>query len=61
MTPAQDPVSPVRLLIMEGDDIGPEITAATLQVLGAVTRRFGLAFGFEHAAIGFAALKAASK
>jgi 3-isopropylmalate dehydrogenase len=43
---------------MEGDDIGPEITAATLQVLGAVTRRFGLAFGFEHAAIGFAALKA---
>jgi 3-isopropylmalate dehydrogenase len=43
---------------MEGDGIGPEITAATLRVLAAVTRRFGLTFGFEHAAIGFAALKA---
>jgi isocitrate dehydrogenase (NAD+) len=43
---------------MEGDGIGPEITAATLLVLNAIARRFGLAFNYESAAIGFAALKA---
>jgi 3-isopropylmalate dehydrogenase len=58
MTEKQSPPAPIRLLVLEGDGIGPEITAATLHVLDAVSRRFGLTFVFEHAAIGFAALKA---
>ena len=58
MTAGKNPVSPVRLLVMEGDGIGPDITAATLLVLGAIARRFGLTFAFEHAAIGFAAFEA---
>ncbi len=32
----------VSLLVMEGDGIGPEISAATLDVLRAADRRFGL-------------------
>ena len=31
-------VSPVRIVVMEGDGIGPEITAATLAVLRAAGR-----------------------
>ncbi len=32
----------MRLVVMPGDGIGPECTAATLEVLGAAVRRFGL-------------------
>jgi isocitrate/isopropylmalate dehydrogenase len=46
-----------RLLMMEGDGIGPEITAATLEVLRAADRRFRLGLTFEPATIGFAALR----
>ena len=48
----------VSLLVMEGDGIGPEICAATLNVLRAADRRFELKLGFTTATIGFAALKA---
>jgi 3-isopropylmalate dehydrogenase len=43
---------------MEGDGIGPEICAATLNVLRAADRRFELKLGFTTATIGFAALRA---
>ncbi len=43
---------------MEGDGIGPEITAATLAVLHAADRRFGLGLAFTPVAIGLAALRA---
>ena len=48
----------VSLLVMEGDGIGPEICAATLNALRAADRRFELKLGFTTATIGFAALKA---
>jgi 3-isopropylmalate dehydrogenase len=43
--------------VLEGDGIGPEITAATLAVLRASARSFGLQLAFEIAAIGWAAYK----
>jgi isocitrate/isopropylmalate dehydrogenase len=46
-----------HLVVMEGDGIGPEISAATLDVLRAADRRFGLAFEFSSATIGFPALR----
>ncbi len=42
---------------MEGDGIGPEISAATLAVLRAADRRFGLQLSFTTAAVGFPALR----
>ena len=51
----------VRIVVMEGDGIGPEITAATLHVLAAADRAFGLALSFTPVAIGLAALRAEGK
>ena len=48
----------VRLVVMEGDGIGPEITAATIAVLRAADRVLGLGLSFTPVAIGFAALRA---
>jgi isocitrate/isopropylmalate dehydrogenase len=45
----------MQLLVLPGDGIGPEITAATLAVLTAASRRFGLDLAFETKDIGFAA------
>jgi 3-isopropylmalate dehydrogenase len=42
---------------MPGDGIGPEITAATLEVLRAVDRLLSLGLSFEEVPIGFEALK----
>ena len=50
--------APVRLVVMEGDGIGPEITAATLDVLRAAERVFALELSFMPIAVGFAALRA---
>jgi 3-isopropylmalate dehydrogenase len=47
----------MKLLVLEGDGIGPEITAATLAVLDAASRRFALALTCEKRDIGFAALR----
>ncbi len=55
MHPAQ---SSIRLLVLEGDGIGPEITAATLQVLDAASRALSLGLAFERADIGLSALHA---
>jgi isocitrate/isopropylmalate dehydrogenase len=45
----------VNILVLEGDGIGPEITAATLAVLRAANRTFGLKLAFDAATIGLAA------
>src|SRR4029078_7059100 len=50
--------APVRIVVMEGDGIGPEITAATLEVLGAAARAFALDLSFAPVAVGFTALRA---
>ncbi len=49
----------LRLLVLEGDGIGPEIMAATLAVLRAADAKFGLGLAYETAAVGWAAHKAA--
>src|SRR5262249_27177415 len=55
---AHDPSAPVRIVVMEGDGIGPEITAATMEVVRAVDARFKLGPSFTPVAIGLAALRA---
>ena len=55
---AHDPSAPVRIVVMEGDGIGPEITAATMEVVRAVDARFELGLSFTPVAIGLAALRA---
>jgi 3-isopropylmalate dehydrogenase len=51
-------MSGLNILVLEGDGIGPEITAATLEVLRATDARFALGLAFENAAVGWAAHKA---
>jgi isocitrate/isopropylmalate dehydrogenase len=55
MRPAQ---SQIRLLVLEGDGIGPEITAATVEVLNATNSALSLRLAFERADIGLASLRA---
>ena len=45
----------MRILILPGDGIGPEITAATRRALDALDKRLGLKLKFEERAIGLAA------
>ncbi len=52
------PNSSLKLLVLEGDGIGPEITRATVEVLSAADALLGLDIRFEQAVIGFDALKA---
>jgi 3-isopropylmalate dehydrogenase len=49
--------APVDILVLEGDGIGPEITAATLTVLEAAVSASRLSFRFSYADIGFKALR----
>jgi isocitrate/isopropylmalate dehydrogenase len=53
------PGGATRLLVLPGDGIGPEIVAATNDVLREADRLFGLDLRYESAAIGFESLKAA--
>src|ERR1700731_3925566 len=53
--------APVSIVVMEGDGIGPEITAAAMSVLHAADRAFGLALSFTPIAIGLAALRREGK
>jgi isocitrate/isopropylmalate dehydrogenase len=48
----------MRIVVLPGDGIGPEISVATLTVLDAVNSAFGLGLGFETHQIGLARLKA---
>ena len=45
------------LLVLPGDGIGPDISAATVEVVTAAAARAGCAISFSHADIGFASLK----
>lgn len=47
----------MKILVLPGDGIGPEITDATLTVLRAAEPAFGLGLDFAFADIGFAALE----
>ena len=47
-----------HLVVMQGDGIGPEITAATLHVLRETDRLLKLGLTFEEVPIGFAGLEA---
>ncbi len=47
----------MNILVLPGDGIGPEITEATVAVLTAADRRFGLDIALEYDEVGFAALK----
>lgn len=46
----------MRILVLPGDGIGPEITEATLRALDALGARLDLKFDFEERAIGLKAL-----
>jgi len=48
----------MKILILPGDGIGPEITEATIAVLTAADRHYGLNIELERGEIGFAALAA---
>jgi len=48
---------PVEILCLEGDGIGPEITAATRRILLGVDQRFALGLTFTTHEIGFKSLK----
>jgi isocitrate/isopropylmalate dehydrogenase len=58
-TAQKSPDGATRLLVLPGDGIGPEIVAATMDVLREADRLFGLDLNYETAAIGFESLKAA--
>lgn len=47
----------MRLLVLPGDGIGPEITAATLDVLRAADARFGLGLAIAEDVVGHASLE----
>lgn len=47
----------MKIALLPGDGIGPEITEATRTVLAAADQKYGLGFDFAEIAIGFAALK----
>jgi 3-isopropylmalate dehydrogenase len=47
-----------RIVVLPGDGVGPEVTAAAVSVLTAVGERFGHAFDFVEAPIGGAAIRA---
>lgn len=47
-----------RIVVLGGDGIGPEVTAAAVSVLDAVDARFGLDLVFDHHAFGGAGIDA---
>lgn len=47
----------MKIALLPGDGIGPEITAATRLVLEAADKKFGLGFAFSEIDIGFKALE----
>ncbi|MBC7779577.1 MAG: isocitrate/isopropylmalate dehydrogenase family protein [Proteobacteria bacterium] len=44
----------MNIVVMPGDDIGPEIVEAAMEVVRAADRRFGLALTFEQVEVGMA-------
>ncbi len=48
----------MRILVLPGDHIGPEIVPATLDVIETADRRFALGLEFQQMEVGFPALEA---
>ncbi len=46
----------MRLIVMPGDGIGPEITKAAIEVADAASAKFGLGLSYDYEDIGFASL-----
>ncbi|MCC7281568.1 MAG: isocitrate/isopropylmalate dehydrogenase family protein [Acetobacteraceae bacterium] len=47
----------MRLAVLPGDGIGPEITASTVEILKGIDRRLGLGLEYQEFEVGLAALK----
>lgn len=47
----------MKILVLKGDGIGPEIVSAAEAVVGAANRRFNLGLEFDHAEIGLESLE----
>jgi len=47
----------MKVVVLPGDGIGPEITAATVEMLEACSKRFGLALELQHDLVGLASLE----
>ena len=47
----------MKLLVLPGDGIGPEIVAAAIHVLKAADARFKLGFEYDHDDVGFVSLR----
>ena len=47
-----------RIVVLPGDGVGPEVTAAAVSVLAAVGKKFGHTFDFVESPIGGAAIRA---
>jgi len=54
-------VKTVRIAVLPGDGIGPEVTAEAVRVLEAVGDRYGIRFSMDFCAIGAAGLAAAGE
>jgi 3-isopropylmalate dehydrogenase len=47
----------MKILVLPGDGIGPEIVDASMKVLKAADTKFGLGLQFDHDEVGFVSLK----
>jgi 3-isopropylmalate dehydrogenase len=47
----------MKLLVLPGDGIGPEIVDASVNVLRAADKKFGLGLQFDYEDVGFASLE----
>ena len=47
----------MKFLVLPGDGIGPEIVEASIQVLNAADKKFGLNISYDYEDIGFVSLK----
>jgi 3-isopropylmalate dehydrogenase len=47
----------MKIVVLPGDGIGPEIVAASMSVLKAADSRFGLGLAFDYEDVGFESLK----
>ena len=47
----------MKILVLPGDGIGPEIVAASLKVLTAASQKFNLGLSFDHDDVGFTSLE----
>src|SRR5436190_3396187 len=53
--------SPLKIAVLPGDGIGPEVMDASLNVVKAAGAKFGLSFAFDHQLVGGAAIDAKGK